>query len=412
VLERGAIVPSTLSWVDVSEHQQRRMMELLSSWRETETLDELGVGTIRDAFSDFFFPGTSTIQTRARYMLFVPWMYLDLEEQKVPSHRIAERARDSEADIIESLAHAAPDEEGIIGARSGRSLQLMPSGIYWTGLASWGIRRYGGTRGQYYASLDRFYERLKLRRWGDTEVLQEVAAPRNWHPKLPDPPDEWPKPTSLRLRTHEASFLHDRIMELHTPTLLAQLLDRHAVEREVGPVWELPQIASLPADLVAAIDRARSFAELMKAADLLYALILAELRENDELAEGYRDQLSAWADENEPRRHAHGQHSDHGQWLAIQGRRPGGGALRFESTWRTMVLSLSDLRGLADSDEARRLVSEREVSVKGRRARVHGGRRLERWAAPGTVNTLDFRWATVRTIIADIVEGLGRERDA
>jgi len=48
------------------------MMELLASWRESETLDELGVGTIRDAFSDFFFPGTSTIGTRARYMLFSP----------------------------------------------------------------------------------------------------------------------------------------------------------------------------------------------------------------------------------------------------------------------------------------------------------------------------------------------------
>lgn len=34
----------------------------------------LGFAPIRDAFADYFFPGTSTIQTRARYFLFVPWI--------------------------------------------------------------------------------------------------------------------------------------------------------------------------------------------------------------------------------------------------------------------------------------------------------------------------------------------------
>jgi len=126
----GLCVPATLSWVDVSERQQRRMLELLRSWRETETLDELGVGTIRDAFSDHFFPGTSTIRTRARYMLFVPWMYLDLEQQGVPSHRVADRARDYEADIIEALIDNAPDEEGIIGARSAAVREAGGRGVW------------------------------------------------------------------------------------------------------------------------------------------------------------------------------------------------------------------------------------------------------------------------------------------
>jgi len=405
-------VPATLSWVDVSERQQRRMLELLRSWRETETLDELGVGTIRDAFSDLFFPGTSTIQTRARYMLFIPWMYLDFEDQRVPSHRVADRARDYEADIIEALIRNVPDEEGIIGARSRRELQLMPSGIYWTGLASWGIRRFEGTRGQYHASLDRFYERRKRRRWGDSEALPEVSAPTNWHPKLPAPPAGWPEPTTLGLRPQEASFLYDRIMELHTPTLLAQLIDRGVVAREVARVWELPDVRDLPDDLVVEIDHARSFAELMQAADLVYALILTEMRNDDGLADGYREQLSDWADENEARRAAHVEHADQGEWLTIQDRRPASGALRFEREWRAMVLGLSDLHSLADSEEARRLVREREIGVKGRRARVHGGRRLERWNPPGAIGTFDFRWVTVRAIIADIVEGWGRAADA
>ncbi|MEX2417466.1 MAG: DUF6361 family protein [Actinomycetota bacterium] len=34
-------------------------------FREEGSVDEIGVGVIRDAFADMFFPGTSTIQTRA-----------------------------------------------------------------------------------------------------------------------------------------------------------------------------------------------------------------------------------------------------------------------------------------------------------------------------------------------------------
>jgi len=36
--------------------------------------DELGPGGVRDALSDLMVPGTSTIQTRLRQMLFVPWL--------------------------------------------------------------------------------------------------------------------------------------------------------------------------------------------------------------------------------------------------------------------------------------------------------------------------------------------------
>ena len=43
-------------------------------FRIKESRDELGLGAIRASFADALFPGTSTIQTRLRYMLFVPWV--------------------------------------------------------------------------------------------------------------------------------------------------------------------------------------------------------------------------------------------------------------------------------------------------------------------------------------------------
>jgi hypothetical protein len=66
-------VASQLSWLDSSRAEQQRMRELLNMFSEQESRDELGIGQVRDAFGDLLFPGTSTLHTRARYLLIVPW---------------------------------------------------------------------------------------------------------------------------------------------------------------------------------------------------------------------------------------------------------------------------------------------------------------------------------------------------
>ena len=47
----------------------------MALFQERESRDELGLGAIRDSIADHLFPGTSTIQTRLRYMLFIPWLF-------------------------------------------------------------------------------------------------------------------------------------------------------------------------------------------------------------------------------------------------------------------------------------------------------------------------------------------------
>ena len=94
---------STFTWLDYSEHDRRRMLEVVELFGEQVTRDELGLGPIRDSFADLLFPGTSTIQTRARYFLFVPWMYASLEEREVGSAQIARRGRREEEAQIGGL---------------------------------------------------------------------------------------------------------------------------------------------------------------------------------------------------------------------------------------------------------------------------------------------------------------------
>lgn len=105
---------STFTWLDYSEKERQRMLDILSTFKEHETRDELGIGVIRDAFSDMLFPGTSVIQTRARYFLFVPWIYKSLEEKKVLSSKIERRARDEEVRLIYALLESN-DTNGVIG---------------------------------------------------------------------------------------------------------------------------------------------------------------------------------------------------------------------------------------------------------------------------------------------------------
>ena len=89
---------STLTWLDSSERERRTALELLSALNEPGTLDELGIGSIRDTFADKLFPGTTTIQTRARYFLFVTWILRIVEDG--PSRGAEDRARRARASRI------------------------------------------------------------------------------------------------------------------------------------------------------------------------------------------------------------------------------------------------------------------------------------------------------------------------
>ena len=43
---------STLGWVDFSSTDREQVSKILAMFREPGTLDELGIGQIRDAFAD------------------------------------------------------------------------------------------------------------------------------------------------------------------------------------------------------------------------------------------------------------------------------------------------------------------------------------------------------------------------
>lgn len=63
-----------LGWIDFSKEDRQKALDVINLLSEQGAVDELGIGIIRDAFANYFFPGTSTIQTRAKYFLIVPYV--------------------------------------------------------------------------------------------------------------------------------------------------------------------------------------------------------------------------------------------------------------------------------------------------------------------------------------------------
>ena len=84
---------STFAWLDFSDRDRQRAMDVVDLFREEDTRDELGIGVIRDAFADRLFPGTSTIQTRVRYFLFLPWVFAKFRPKDTTDEQFARRSR-------------------------------------------------------------------------------------------------------------------------------------------------------------------------------------------------------------------------------------------------------------------------------------------------------------------------------
>src|SRR5687768_18553303 len=104
---------STLTWLDFSDAERKRALQVVELLARKETRDELGLGAIRDAFANALFPGTSTVQRRARYFLFIPWIFRGAELRWAGRADALERTQRRELQLIEPLMRSG-DTDGVI----------------------------------------------------------------------------------------------------------------------------------------------------------------------------------------------------------------------------------------------------------------------------------------------------------
>ena len=401
---------STLTWLDYSEQERRKMLDVIDLFRERETRDELGIGSVRDAVADTLFPGTSTIMTRARYFLIVPWLYRRLEERRVSSAEVGAKARSAELDLVTAIAQSR-DNDGLIGKRAKRRLKRLPSSVYWQGLRTWGICTFPGDQFQYHRSLDPYYRALEQSRrrapGPDEEHDEHVFG--NWHGGLVPQPAEFPSKCSLTLLKREARYLFDRI-RLHPLCANTVLAELAATRRRtaIAFVWEHPSRAELRTELREQLEHAQNFSETLHGPVLLYNLVLAEQTKREEAVKGFTEMLQAWVKIIEGRWQQLTTWDRSRFWQLVLARNPHitAGAREFINSWLTLLLEQRDPAALKRSTAARDLIRTRERRLKKSLARIDNPRAGELWNGASGIYQIDFRWGVTQRILSDIFAGL------
>jgi hypothetical protein len=408
---------SSVTWLDHSEHERKRALDVISLFREQGTIDELGIGTVRDAFADLFFPGISTIQTRAAYFLFVPWMYAKLEHDISSSwsyEEIIRRARTREIDLIGPMIRN-DQIDGLIGREARNRLQRLPSTIYWGGLRTFGVLWYPGSQEAYHRTLALGRgERGGLTRDDDGEPLAGESAP-NWDPHLPPVREGFPSEApAFALSRGEARYLRDRLSDPSNESvrgsLLAWLVTHTQSETDIDLPWHHPHLADMPGGLQELLEHARCFSEVMHGAQLLYNLAVAEGTERDDWVEIYELALDGWADDviagSASLRSWAAQRPRFRQLTSTAGSRPSRDM--FVDAWIEIALSGRTGGRVRRDDRARRLVRDREITLKGPRARLALQGSTREWGGQSGAAQLSYRWPNTQRILNDIFRGLRR----
>lgn len=404
---------STFTWFDHSDAERQRVLEAIDRFKESETRDELGLGSIRDAFADLFFPGTSVIQTRARYFFFVPWMYLDLEAKRTSSAEIEARARRAETRLIQVLK-ASADPAGTLGARAGDTLKRLPSNVYWLGLHAWRIRGFEGSQDDYHRSLDLYHSRGAEAAKDDDGEWLDGRLRRNWHAGLPPAPPEFPGEASFALTREEGRYLVERL-QLAAPSSLLAFLARRGRPAQADFAWQHPQLADFPAPVREALSHAQLLSETMHGAAWLYNVLLAEERArttgSKEPVEAFRAALAEWAEELSQRSRAIAAWDRPAFWRLV---RSHGNVSRATESFVEGWLRLAPWAmagGGADDKAARELLRHREQQLKGARSRLGNPRALELWGGQSGTGRLDYRFRAAMRLVTDIHAALGRGGD-
>ena len=403
---------SVLAWLDHDSQARERTLRILSLFQEKESRDELGLGSVRDSIADQLFPGTSTIQTRLRYMLFVPWIYRSLEESRLPSKEFAIQADLLERQLVQPLMNSG-DLTGIFGKTAGKMLKRLPSSVYWAGLGVWGIRLTPFSQSEYHRRIDETYRRrdalkkseVDARSRGD-DVDQELrTATLSWHPRLPKPPENFPDEVDFALSREEAGFVRDRI-QVACPNSLLSYLVLHCESAEASAPWAHPDYGSFSDRHKELLTHARLFSEVMHGAALSYNIQLARLRNHDRLVAEHQASFDKWTaglplqeirEWSVPRLWE--LTIDHGHTVTPQTR-------SFVRQW--IDYARNSPKDLLSNIEALNLVKRREMKLKGTRSRFRNQRALEQWGGYSGVGRLVYRWPNVRVLLKDLYQGLKR----
>src|SRR6266702_1868801 len=267
---------SSYGWTYLSRDALRRAENQLSGAGEG-VRDEIGFLIVHQRYADHFFPGTSVLHTRLRYVLFVPWIYQTLYEEG-SSGRVQDSLEKAEIRLAGRLKHL----RGAIGGFNFPRPTSQPASLsYWAALGAWGILRETDgrlpSRAQIHALLQ---SRHRKANDDDGQGLLRAELPFT---TLPPRPDDWSSagPTQFRLLSREAQFARWLSADLcpnDAPGQKSLFAKLSAAPRTQADACWSPGIVEIAGDDGARLRRARHAASLAAVGRAVYAALVETLK--------------------------------------------------------------------------------------------------------------------------------------
>ena len=392
-----------LGWIDFSNSHRDKVFSVLEMLSDPGTVDELGIGSIRDSIADWLFPGISTIQTRPKYFILLPQIllsYLKKYQKSSNPPSMATFLRQEENNLMQRLAQNYNYElgKGVIGvyvAKTKGELLRKPSSIYWNGLRTHGFINTHLSLSDYLKMND-----LSNKEGNDSEEDSEVYLENKFAITTP-PGLEIPENIDLNLSKTEANFLRDHFIDLgpekNENNLLRQILlsedriktilDSSNFREMAGSLMDDPTLAPETLEVLkAAID----FDYLVYGANLRYNIILNKKTGLDK----YHQEWKEWEQGLTPQEN---NFLDLDIVFGSLALRTPFGTQHFIKAFKEEVL-----KSLIDTNVLDALVINQELRKKGARAKLHGQSAPEEINGWVGIRNLEYRYATVRTLVKDL----------
>lgn len=380
-----------VGWIDFSSKDREKAMAVIDLMKENGAVDELGIGVVRDRLADLLFPGTSTIQTRAKYFFIVPWCMIEAEKNFKNKVDYLKRLNNIETDVIKALIKNEPSNTtGIIGKDSIGTLKRKPSEIYWNGLRTYNIMPFNISRNQYISSI-KTNKNHDIEEGDDKDSYYLDNDEIRWN--ITKPRKNWKENLTLSLTKEESEFLKEKIARYHPNSLYSYIINNKDISLDDEDIYDLTFKNTLPEVVRNDLDLALNFGKVIHGAHIRYNIILRQ--KNSVEIEDYEDYWNQWCNEmsqfnwdkfNIDRIYEFAQTTK--------------GTKEFIEGWFKATRELDNIN-LGQLDK---MIEAREYSLKGQRAKLknYGNVDVSKWVGLGM---LEYRWRNVKTLVKDIKDG-------
>ena len=400
-----------IGFVNFNTEEKKRVAKMMQLLQESEAIEELGIGRVRDHFSNTLFPGTSTLQHHAKYFVVMPSFYYHTAFKSRKFQNLAEVSRyikEAEVQITRQMAkwdnnQINTTETGITGINTlkdalndyNKYVKYDPAYIYGSGLARYGIIPDTG--------VERLILELNKKHFADphnkgalksedtTEDAGDLTGDKQVIKTCGESYDFFNgKTMSLALTEKEASFMKDRIHSSCDGTMLAYLIDsKYELPERIG-YFEIEELLSeLDPKVVNVYKKSVLFSKLMHLIDWRFNYSYFDSFRNTDEAEVCKDEYEKLLVEYKE------VILNEGAFKAL-----------FDYT-RSIDMMLTEFceacyKAIIGGEPTRvdQLVKAREHTVKRERSKIGNSAYKNQGRGKPLPNT--FRWETVRTMVNEI----------